>query len=68
MKKIKTFSKEEIAKLISSKDINEFGAYCHEDVDESDLLQLLNSKIETDNFTSKTVLGMALAQSTHHHK
>ena len=43
MKKIKTFSKEEIAKLISSKDINEFGAYCHEDVDESDLLQLLNS-------------------------
>jgi len=53
-----TFSKEEIAKLISSKDINEFGAYCHEDVDESDLLQLLNSKIETDNFTSKTVLGI----------
>lgn len=58
MKEIKTFSKEEIVKLISSKDINEFGSYCHEDVDESDLLQLLNSRIETDEFTSKTVLGI----------
>ncbi|MEN8929049.1 MAG: hypothetical protein ABF242_03485 [Flavobacteriales bacterium] len=58
MKKIKTFSKDEIAELISSKDINEFGPYCHEDVDEKDLLQLLNSKIETDKFTSKTVLGI----------
>lgn len=58
MKKIKTFSKEELAKLISSKDINEFGAFCHEEVDESDLLQLLNSRVETDKFSSKTVLGI----------
>ncbi len=58
MKRIKTFKKEEIADLIASIDINEFTGYCHEGVDESDLLQLLNSRIETDKFSSKTVLGI----------
>ena len=55
---IKEFSKEEIAELISQKDINEFSSYCHDNVDENDLLHLLNSKIQTDSFSNKTVLGI----------
>jgi hypothetical protein len=58
MKKLKKYSKEEILKLISSLDINEFSKFCHEDVDESDLLNLLHENIPTNKFPSKTVLGI----------
>ncbi|MGB1040572.1 MAG: hypothetical protein ACPGVD_06855 [Flavobacteriales bacterium] len=58
MDKINTYKKEEIIKLISSKDINEFNKYCHEDVDEDDLLKLLKKEIKTESFSRKTVLGI----------
>lgn len=58
MKKFKKYSTEEITKLISGLDIDEFSKYCHEDVDETDLLAVLNEEIETERFAQKTILGI----------
>jgi len=58
MKKFKNYEIEDLTKIISEKDINDFSKFCHEDVDESDLLNTLITKIDTDKFAEKTVLGI----------
>ena len=58
MKKFKNYEIEKLVNLISKQDINEFSKFCHEDVDESDLLNKLKEEIETDKFAEKTVLGI----------
>jgi len=58
MKKFKNYEIEDLTKIISEKDINDFSKFCHEDVDESDLLNTLITEIDTDKFAEKTVLGI----------
>ena len=58
MKKFKNYSIEELTQLIAKKDINDFSKFCHEDIDELDLLEVLKGEIETDKFAQKTVLGI----------
>ncbi len=58
MKKFKNYEIKDLIKIISEKDINDFSKFCHEDVDESDLLNTLITEIDTDKFAEKTVLGI----------
>ena len=66
MKKFKNYSISEITELLSKEDINEFSKFCHDDVDQSILLNKLENKIVTDKFDEKTVLGIDIYHYSHY--
>ncbi len=58
MEKFKNYEVEKLVDLIAEYDINDFSKICHEDIDESALLETLKKEIETEKFLEKTVLGI----------